>query len=103
MDIVIFITASSRKEAGTISQGLVENKLAACVNLVPGVCSVFSWKGKIERAKEILLIAKSTKARLAKIIRFVKANHSYDVPEIIALPIIGGSTAYLEWLHASVR
>lgn len=103
MDIVIFITAAGKKEAGVIAAGLVERKLAACVNMVSPVSSLFFWKGKIEKCREILLIVKSTRARLKAVERFVRSVHSYEVPEIIALPIIGGNKAYLEWLHASVR
>jgi periplasmic divalent cation tolerance protein len=103
MDIVVFITASGRKEAGRIAQGLVEKKLAACVNMADPVFSVFSWKGRIERCREVLLIVKSTRGRLAALERFVKSVHSYEVPEIIALPIVGGNKDYLEWLHESVR
>jgi periplasmic divalent cation tolerance protein len=102
MDNVIFITCSSTKEAGIVARGLVEKKLAACVNMAP-VTSVFSWKGKIERCRETLLIVKTTGARRQAVERFVKSLHSYEVPEIIALPITGGNRAYLRWLHASVR
>jgi len=103
MDIVIFITAVNTKEASKIARGLVEKKLAACVNMVPSVTSVFSWKGKIEPASEVLLIVKSVKRKLAALERFVRSCHSYEVPEIIALPIVGGNKDYLEWLHDSVR
>jgi periplasmic divalent cation tolerance protein len=103
MDIVVLITVPGKKEAKTIARGLVERKLAACVNMVPAVDSVFSWKGKTERCREVLLAAKSTGARYAALERFVKASHSYEVPEIIALPIVRGSKDYLEWLHTAVR
>lgn len=103
MDIVVFITAAGKKEAGVIARGLVERKLAACVNMVAPVVSVFSWKGKIENCRETLLIAKTTRARFKRVERFVRSVHSYEVPEIIALPIVVGNAAYLEWLHESVR
>ena len=103
MDIVVFITVVNKKEASLIAQGLVEKKLAACVNMAASVTSVFSWKGKIERVSEVLLIVKTVKRKLGVLERFVKSCHSYEVPEIIALPIVGGNKDYLEWLHASVR
>jgi periplasmic divalent cation tolerance protein len=103
MDIIVFITAAHKREAAEIAQGLVEKKLAACVNMIAPVASVFTWKGKIERCRETLLIVKTTSARLKALERFVKSAHSYDVPEIIAMPIVGGNADYLEWLRASVR
>lgn len=103
MHVVIFITASSREEADKISGVLLNKKLAACVNIVADVDSLFWWKAKIDRAREVLLVVKSKKAKLAKIIEAVKSNHSYDTPEIIALPIIGGYKPYLDWINESVR
>ena len=89
--IVIFITASSADEGEKIADSLVENHLVACVNLVPSVKSIFFWEGKTDRQSEVLLIAKSTKALLNQITDHVKKIHSYSVPEIIAIPVIGGS------------
>lgn len=103
MYIVIFITASNKKEAKYIAQQLMEKKLAACVNIVDKVNSFFRWQGKIDQASEVLLIIKSKKEKLTKIIKTVKAAHSYDVPEIIALPIIGGHKTYLDWIDDSLR
>lgn len=102
MHIVIFVTASSKEEAQKISAGLIKHKLAACVNIVDKVDSVFFWDGKIDRAKEALLIIKSKKEKFSKIIKLVKSLHSYKVPEIIALPIIAGDKAYLRWMDAAV-
>ena len=98
MHIVVFITAPDKKEARKIASGLVKNKLAPCVNIVDKIESVFFWDGKINRAKEVLLIAKSRKDKFKKIVKFVKANHSYQVPEIISLPISSGLAAYLRWM-----
>lgn len=102
MHIVIFVTASNNEEAGKISRALVENKLAACVNIIGAVKSVFWWEGKLDSAEEALLIIKSSKSKLAKIIKLVKSLHSYQVPEIIALPIIAGDKRYLGWIDASL-
>jgi len=103
MHIVIFITCANKKEAGRIGTALVKNKLAACVNIVDKVESIFWWQGKIDRAREELLIIKSQKSKLTKIIKLVKSIHSYQVPEIIALPIIAGNKEYLKWINESTR
>lgn len=103
MYIVIFITASDKKEAGRIARKLIENRLAACVNIVDKIDSVFWWQKKIDCSQEALLIVKSKRSKLNKLIKLVKSLHSYQVPEIIALPIIGGNRSYLEWLDESIR
>lgn len=101
MYIVIFITVSNKKEAKRIALALVKNKLAACVNVLGGIESFFWWQAKVDCANEALLIVKSGKSKLPKIIKLVKKLHSYKVPEIIALPIIGGYKNYLEWIDES--
>ena len=101
--IVIFITASNKKEAQKISAALIREKLAACVNVIDKVDSVFFWESKIDRARESLLVIKSKKDKFSKIIKLVKSMHSYKVPEIIALPIIAGDKSYLRWIDASLR
>jgi periplasmic divalent cation tolerance protein len=103
MPVVILITASSKKEAERIASALIKEKLAACVNILDGVTSLFWWQGKVDQAKETLLIVKSEKEKLSAIIKRVKSLHSYDVPEIIALPIIAGEKKYLRWIHESIR
>lgn len=103
MHIVIFVTASNNKEARKIAKALIGNKLAACVNILDKIKSFFWWQGKINKADEALLIIKSRKEKLPKIIKTVKSIHSYDVPEIIALPIIDGERNYLRWLDDSLR
>ncbi len=95
--IVIFVTASSMKQAKLLSEQLIRNKLAACVNTVP-VNSVFTWQAKVEKAREVLLIIKSRQRLFRKLERLIKRYHSYEVPEIIALPIIAGSKDYLDWI-----
>ena len=92
---VIFITAGSKKEAEKISRGLVEDKLAFCVNAIPGVQSTYFWEGKLNVDEEYLLIVKTKKDRYAALETWVKINHSYKVPEIISLPIEQGLPAYL--------
>jgi periplasmic divalent cation tolerance protein len=101
--IVIFITCSSLKEAEKIGSSLVEKKLIACVNVVPEIKSIFHWKGKITKEKEVLLIAKSRRELFESIQNEVKKLHSYEVPEIIALPIEAGSEDYLEWIKKETQ
>ena len=100
--IVVFVTVKSKKEAKKITNMLLKNKLAACVNAVPGIASAYWWKGKIERAKELLLIIKTKKALFKKLTLEVKKVHSYEVPEIISLPLNGGESKYLKWIDQSV-
>ena len=101
MYVVVFITAKDFDEAQKIARGLVADKLAACSNILKDVKSVFRWEEKLDQADEVMLIVKTRKSLLAKVIKKVKALHSYQVPEIIALPIVGGSKDYLNWVGAS--
>lgn len=101
--VVIFITCASLKEARRLATELVKNKLAACVNIVDRIESVFWWQGKVDKAKEILLIVKSRKAKLPLLIKKIKHVHSYEIPEIIALAIMGGYKPYLNWWDESLR
>jgi len=101
MYIVVFITAGSKEEAQKIARGLLEEKLAACVNIIDGVESHFWWQGKIDSAKEALLVIKTKKELFNKLAKKVKSLHSYSVPEIIALPIVTGNTEYLNWINDS--
>jgi periplasmic divalent cation tolerance protein len=103
MYCVILVTASNKKEAQAIADGLIESRLAACVTIVNSIDSIFWWQGKVDRATEALLVIKTRKALIKKLIKKVKSLHSYDVPEIIALPIIDGSKEYLEWIDESLR
>jgi periplasmic divalent cation tolerance protein len=101
--IVVLVTCGSRKEGRRIARALVEARLAACVNVVQTpVESIYRWKGNVESAKEVLLVVKSSRARFAALEKAVKRLHSYDVPEIIALPIEKGSRDYLGWLAESL-
>ena len=99
---IVLVTCASIAEARKIAEHVVEQKLAACANIVPGVESIYRWKGKVERAKEVLLVIKTTVARLRKLEGEVKRLHSYDLPEFAAVPIVAGSQQYLEWLGKSV-
>ena len=103
MNIVVLITAKNEREAKKISSKLLEKKLIACCNIIKGVKSFFWWQGKIGSASEALLILKTKKNLFQKIINLVKKLHSYEVPEIIALPIIAGDKNYLKWIDASVE
>ena len=96
------MTAANREEAARIADMLVGAHLAACVQILPEMESVYRWQGKIERQAEVLLIAKTTKAKFDELESEVRALHSYETPEIVAVPLVAGSTPYLEWLSASL-
>jgi periplasmic divalent cation tolerance protein len=97
---VILVTCSNAAEAKKIARAVVDARLAACVNILPGaVTSIYRWKGKVESAQEKLLLIKTSRNRLPKLQAAIERLHSYDVPEIIALPIVAGSKAYLEWMN----
>src|ERR1700752_2374102 len=99
--IIVFMTASNGEEAARLADMLVGSHLAACVQILPEMESVYRWQGKIERAPEILLLAKTTKSKFEELEREVRALHSYETPEIIAVPVVAASAPYLEWLRKS--
>ncbi|HEY6944531.1 MAG TPA: divalent-cation tolerance protein CutA [Candidatus Acidoferrum sp.] len=100
---IVFVTCPSLALARKIARGVVQKRLAACVNVVSSpVESFYTWKGKFETAREHLLIIKTTASRLLQLEREVRRLHTYEVPEFIALPITEGSAEYLSWLSASV-
>ena len=101
--IIVLITTSGEEEAHKIAELLLNEKKAACVNIVPAVDSLFRWEGKIETAKESLLLVKTKASLFPGIVELVKRMHSYEVPEIIALPIIAGSEDYVKWLDITCR
>jgi periplasmic divalent cation tolerance protein len=101
--VVVLMTCADQAEATRLAEMLVGAQLAACVQLLPQTESVYRWQGTIRRDTEVLLIAKTTAANLSELEREVRALHSYETPEIVALPVIGGSAPYLEWLAASVK
>lgn len=100
---LVYITTKNKKEAFKISQALVKGKLAACVNIISPINSIYRWKGKIEKAREALLIVKTKKSLANKIIKKIKSIHSYECPEIIFSPIVGGSEDYLEWMRKETK
>lgn len=101
--IVIFITTATENEAKKIADALVTRKKAACVNITPKIDSLFWWQGKVNSTTETLLIVKTELSLLDDVVKLVKSLHSYDVPEIIALPIIGGNEDYLKWMSDSIE
>ncbi|MBI5574128.1 MAG: divalent-cation tolerance protein CutA [Elusimicrobia bacterium] len=96
---VVFVTAANIEEARKIADGVVKEKLAACVNIAGKIESVYWWQGKIEKSAEVLLIMKTKISLSKKLIKKVKSVHSYVVPEIIFLPIIAGNPDYLKWIE----
>jgi len=101
-NVVIFIITPASEEAHIIANRLLQHRKVACVNILPGVRSLFWWNGKIDAGEESLLVAKTTASHRDDVVRLVKELHSYDVPEVIALPIVGGNRDYLEWIDREV-
>jgi periplasmic divalent cation tolerance protein len=97
--VVVLSTAPSDEVATKIAHALVETGLAACVNIVPGIRSVYRWKGQVTTDAELLLVVKTRAARAGEVLAAIRKNHPYEVPEAIALPILGGAADYLKWLH----
>lgn len=102
-ETITFVACKDRKQAASIARALVAEKLAACVNLVPGVASVYRWKGRVEEAREVLLLIKSRRGLSRRLVARVRALHSYEVPEVVTVPIASGNPAYLRWVRASTR
>lgn len=100
--IVILNTCASEEEARKIAMLLLDRGLAACVNVIPGCHSYYHWQGKVEKGSEVLLQIKSSRALFSKVAAAIESAHSYEVPEVIAIPIIDGSANYLNWLHSSL-
>jgi len=96
--LVVLVTTRDKEEALRIAEVLVSEKLCACANIVDSVTSVFTWKGSLERASECLMIIKSQLDVFTEMMNRIKEIHSYDVPEIIALPILSGNPSYLKWI-----
>jgi len=101
--VVVFITAATEGEAHSIAELLLGRRKAACVSIVPGVDSLFWWQGKLDSTQESLLIVKTKASLLPEIINLVKGVHSYEIPEIVAVPIIAGNEDYLRWIGSEVR
>jgi periplasmic divalent cation tolerance protein len=100
---VVVITCPSQKEAVKVKDLLLHNRLAACVNIIGGIRSSYWWRGKIESASEIILLAKTTRAKFKEIVTRVTEIHPYDIPEIITLPISAGNQPYLKWIDKSLE
>jgi periplasmic divalent cation tolerance protein len=101
--LVALTTFSERKRALAFARTVVKEQLAACVNVLPGVQSVYRWQGAVHEDAEVLCVIKTTRARFTALRRRLAALHPYEVPELIALPIVDGSAPYLRWLAAAVR
>ncbi|KAL5779840.1 hypothetical protein ACOSQ2_010577 [Xanthoceras sorbifolium] len=101
--IVVYVTVPNKEAGKKLAESIVKAKLAACVNRVPGIESVYEWKGEIQTDSEELLIIKTRQSLLEALTEHVKANHEYELPEVIALPITGGNQHYLEWIKNNTR
>ena len=101
--VIVLVTAPDLKTARALAGAALRARLAACVNLVPALESHYWWKGKLERSKEVLLVCKTVRSRLAALEKLVLAEHPYDTPEFVIVPLIAGSARYLAWITASTR
>jgi periplasmic divalent cation tolerance protein len=101
--LVIFVTVGNSNDAATLAKSLVEKRLAACVNLLPGVASWYWWEGRVTEDQEVLLMMKTSRDKFAELEKEVLRLHSYAVPEVIALQIVEGSKNYLNWIEESVK
>ena len=101
--IIVLMTAGSREEAARLAEMLVGARLAACVQILPEIESIYRWQGAIEREAEILLVAKTTEGCFQELEREVRALHSYETPEIVALPVVNSSASYFAWLVDNVK
>ena len=99
MVLIIYSTTSSVEEARKIARILVEEKLVACVNIIPKIESIYRWQGKIEEDNESILLAKTIDKNIDQVIQRIKENHSYDIPDIVAIPITHGFKKYLDWVE----
>lgn len=103
MFCVVLTTAKDRAEAERIAERLVEEKLAACVSIAAGATSIYRWRGGLERADEVLVVIKTSREKLDDLIPRIKELHSYEVPEVLVLPVERGSPDYLRWVEESLR
>jgi len=101
--IVVLSTCASEEEARTIARGLVEKRLAACVQVTPGIRSLYQWQGKVEEADEFLLVIKSRRDLFERLREDLRRMHSYEVPEVVALQVVDGSADYLQWLDRELN
>jgi periplasmic divalent cation tolerance protein len=101
-ETIVFCTCSGEAEADKLARSLVEEHLAACVNILPGLSSVYRWQDKVETAAEHLLVVKTTQERFAAVENRIRELHSYELPEVVAVPIVAGSENYLRWIREQV-
>jgi len=101
--ILVYMTAASDEEADKIAEALLADRLVACVNVLPGMRSRYFWKGALESAAEVVVIAKTRAALLPDVVEKVRSVHSYEVPCVVSLPITGGNPDFLEWISAETR
>jgi len=101
--IQVFVSCASREEAKSLVDALLNDQIIACAQILPGIESFYRWQGQTERAEECLLLLKSQSDKFPAIERTIKALHSYDVPEILAMPVTAGSTAYLKWINEQIK
>ena len=101
--IIVLVTTANKSEAEKISEALLKEKIIACANIISTVTSFFHWQGKVDKCEECLVVMKSRRDLFAELEERVKGLHSYDVPEVLALPIVDGSDAYLSWLDSVLK
>lgn len=101
--VIVLTTAPDRRAAERLAGLLVRRRLAACVSFASGFVSLYSWKGKIKRQREALLLVKTTEKKFTEVKKAIEENHPYEVPEILGLPVKHGSTAYLQWLNSVLK
>lgn len=102
-ETISFVTCKDRRQATAIAKALVTEKLAACVNIVGGVASIYAWEGKVEEGREVMLLIKSRSSLSKRLTARVRALHSYSVPEVVTIPIASGNPDYLRWVRESTR
>jgi len=101
--VMVLITAANVSEGKKLANGLVRERLVACVNLIPRILSCYWWNGQVETSSEVLLISKTQSKKIRALVRWVKAHHSYSVPEVISLPIVSGNLEYFKWIDSSLK
>jgi len=102
-DVLVVYISIPREEATSMAKGIVENRLSACINILPRIESVFWWGGKVEYDEEALLIVKTTKSKFDALEQFVRENHPYELPEIIGMPLAAAFSEYVAWIHAETE
>ncbi|HEV3334700.1 MAG TPA: divalent-cation tolerance protein CutA [Bryobacteraceae bacterium] len=101
--IVVLSTCASEEEAETLARSVVEQRLAACVNVIPRIRSYYRWKGALESSEEWLLLIKSSRDRFGELMAALEKAHSYEIPEVLALPVVDGAANYLNWIEVNLR